>query len=77
MDRSRTRTVKEAKKKGRFQSQVLKKEPLHGGQEGTNIRRRATRRRKGKKKGCLDTESNYGPSDLQSDALPTELSRRV
>ena len=29
------------------------------------------------KKKCLDTESNYGPSDLQSDALPTELSRRI
>ena len=28
-------------------------------------------------KDCLDTESNYGPSDLQSDALPTELSRRI
>jgi hypothetical protein len=24
---------------------------------------------------CLDCESNTGPSDLQSDALPTELSR--
>ena len=27
-------------------------------------------------KKCLDCESNTGPSDLQSDALPTELSRR-
>jgi hypothetical protein len=27
------------------------------------------------KKVCLDCESNTGPSDLQSDALPTELSR--
>ena len=26
---------------------------------------------------CLDCESNTGPSDLQSDALPTELSRLV
>ena len=25
---------------------------------------------------CLDRGSNAGPSDLQSDALPTELSRR-
>ena len=27
------------------------------------------------KTSCLDCESNTGPSDLQSDALPTELSR--
>ena len=27
-------------------------------------------------KKCLLRESNTGPSDLQSDALPTELSRR-
>ena len=27
------------------------------------------------KKKCLDPGSNRGPSDLQSDALPTELSR--
>lgn len=26
---------------------------------------------------CRDSGSNQGPSDLQSDALPTELSRRV
>jgi hypothetical protein len=26
---------------------------------------------------CLDCESNTGPSDLQSDALPTELSRHL
>ena len=26
-------------------------------------------------KKCLDRGSNAGPSDLQSDALPTELSR--
>jgi hypothetical protein len=26
-------------------------------------------------KGCRDPGSNRGPSDLQSDALPTELSR--
>ena len=24
---------------------------------------------------CFDRESNTGPSDLQSDALPTELSK--
>ena len=28
-----------------------------------------------RQKECFDTESNYGPSDLQSDALPTELSK--
>ena len=28
-------------------------------------------------KKCLDCESNTGPSDLQSDALPTELSRHA
>mgnify|MGYP007080412249 CR=1 FL=1 len=28
-------------------------------------------------KKCFNTESNYGPSDLQSDALPTELLKRV
>ena len=27
------------------------------------------------KKTCFDRESNTGPSDLQSDALPTELSK--
>jgi hypothetical protein len=26
---------------------------------------------------CFDRESNTGPSDLQSDALPTELSKHV
>ena len=26
---------------------------------------------------CRNQESNQGPSDLQSDALPTELSRLV
>ena len=26
---------------------------------------------------CFDRESNTGPSDLQSDALPTELSKLV
>ena len=30
-----------------------------------------------KKKICRDQGSNQGPSDLQSDALPTELSRHV
>ncbi len=29
-----------------------------------------------KKERCRDPGSNQGPSDLQSDALPTELSRR-
>ena len=29
------------------------------------------------KNSCLDCESNTGPSDLQSDALPTELSRQL
>jgi hypothetical protein len=29
-----------------------------------------------KKEWCRDPGSNQGPSDLQSDALPTELSRR-
>ena len=29
------------------------------------------------KKKCLDPGLNQGPSDLQSDALPTELSRLV
>ena len=29
------------------------------------------------KKMCLDCGSNTGPSDLQSDALPTELSRQL
>ncbi len=29
-----------------------------------------------KKEKCRDPGSNQGPSDLQSDALPTELSRR-
>ena len=29
------------------------------------------------KKGCLQSESNTWPSDLQSDALPTELWRRA
>ena len=28
------------------------------------------------KKNCRDPGLNQGPSDLQSDALPTELSRR-
>ena len=27
------------------------------------------------KSNCFDCESNTGPSDLQSDALPTELSK--
>ena len=40
-------------------------------------RRVYTEKEKQNEKGCLDTESNYGPSDLQSDALPTELSRRI
>jgi hypothetical protein len=26
---------------------------------------------------CFDRESNTGPSDLQSDALPTELSKHL
>ncbi len=26
---------------------------------------------------CFDCESNTGPSDLQSDALPTELSKHL
>ena len=26
---------------------------------------------------CFDRELNTGPSDLQSDALPTELSKHV
>ena len=34
------------------------------------------RRRTKKKEWCRDPGSNQGPSDLQSDALPTELSRR-
>ena len=29
------------------------------------------------KKVCRDPGSNQGPSDLQSDALPTELSRHL
>ncbi|CAB9499672.1 unknown protein [Seminavis robusta] len=29
-----------------------------------------------KKAKCFDCESNTGPSDLQSDALPTELSKQ-
>ena len=31
----------------------------------------------GKKRLCRDPGLNQGPSDLQSDALPTELSRPV
>ena len=30
-----------------------------------------------RKKKCRDPGSNRGPSDLQSDALPTELSRHT
>ena len=30
-----------------------------------------------KEKQCRDQGSNQGPSDLQSDALPTELSRHI
>ena len=30
-----------------------------------------------KKKDCRDPGLNQGPSDLQSDALPTELSRLI
>ena len=33
------------------------------------------KRAQGKKTKCRDPGSNRGPSDLQSDALPTELSR--
>ncbi len=29
------------------------------------------------KEQCYDRESNTGPSDLQSDALPTELSQHM
>ena len=35
-----------------------------------------TKKKAKSKKKCRDPGSNQGPSDLQSDALPTELSRR-
>ena len=38
-------------------------------------RRAAAKRRKKKVKQCRDPGSNQGPLDLQSNALPTELSR--
>jgi hypothetical protein len=39
--------------------------------------RMRTKARQKKKDLCRDPGSNQGPSDLQSDALPTELSRRI
>ena len=35
------------------------------------------REHRSQKKICFDRESNTGPSDLQSDALPTELSKHL
>jgi hypothetical protein len=36
-----------------------------------------TTRSNAKKKRCLDRGSNTGPLDLQSNALPTELSKQL
>jgi hypothetical protein len=40
-------------------------------------RRSGTTRTNAKKKRCLDRGSNTGPLDLQSNALPTELSKQL
>jgi hypothetical protein len=37
----------------------------------------STQTKEGQKKNCLDRGSNTGPLDLQSNALPTELSKQV
>jgi hypothetical protein len=49
---------------------------MHGSLEDKETMAKTFVAEKSKRK-CLDCESNTGPSDLQSDALPTELSRQI